>query len=134
MRPLLASPIQAKERVSPLATSQCVALIGIRCYSPAQFENAYNLAALHAAGIDGSGETIAIVDSFGSPTIAADLHTFDQIFGVSNPYGVPIDPRSRRTLSCRSSSRPARCRPSTRPTATWSAGRRRRRSTSSGRT
>jgi hypothetical protein len=90
--PLVSGPIQAKARVSPLPTSQCLSQIGIHCYSPYQFESAYRLGGLHAAGIDGSGETIAIVDSFGSPTIASDLHVFDQTFGVSNPYGVPIDP------------------------------------------
>jgi subtilase family serine protease len=87
-------PLHGKAFNAPAPTSQCVAnpSIGIRCYSPAQFEKAYGLAGLHAAGIDGSGETIAIIDSFGSPTIASDLHHFDQVFGVSNPYGVPIDP------------------------------------------
>jgi subtilase family serine protease len=84
--------IQDKSRTVPLPTSQCKAQLGISCYSPAQFERAYDLAGLHAAGINGSGETIAIVDSFGSPTIMNDLHQFDQTFGVSNPYGVPIDP------------------------------------------
>jgi subtilase family serine protease len=90
--PLTSRPLQAKTRVSPLLTSQCVTSAGIRCYAPYQFERAYGLGALQSAGIDGSGETIAIVDSFGSPTIADDLHHFDQIFGVSNPYGIPIDP------------------------------------------
>jgi hypothetical protein len=92
-RPLLVQVPQAKARVSPLPTSQCVATIGIHCYSPGQFEKAYNLAGLHAAGIDGRGETIAIVDSFGSPTIQNDLHAFDQAF--ANPpagSGIPADP------------------------------------------
>ncbi len=81
-----------KSSTKPLPTSSCKAAIGISCYSPAQFENAYDLAALHSKGIDGSGMTIAIIDSFGSPTIVNDLHQFDQTFGVANPYGVPIDP------------------------------------------
>jgi subtilase family serine protease len=84
--------LQAKSRTQPLPTSTCVSSIGIHCYSPAQFATAYRLNELAAAGIDGSGQTIAIVDSFGSPTIAADLHQFDQTFGASNPYGVPVDP------------------------------------------
>ena len=52
-RPLATEFVSAKTRVSPLSTSNCIAAIGIRCYSPGQFEKAYNLAALHAAGIDG---------------------------------------------------------------------------------
>jgi subtilase family serine protease len=91
-RPLLGTPTLIKTATQPRPTSQCLVVYGIHCYSPAQFENAYDLAGLHAAGIDGSGQTIAIVDSFGSPTIAADLHQFDQTFGVSNPWGVPVDP------------------------------------------
>jgi subtilase family serine protease len=92
-QPLVAGAIAARARTAPLPTSSCVAQIGIRCYSPAQFERAYNLAPLHRLGIDGSGQTIAIVDSFGSPTIASDLHAFDQVF--SNPpagSGIPADP------------------------------------------
>ncbi len=90
--PLAARPLQAKTLVQPLPTSGCVATIAIRCYSPYQFSKAYALGGLQAAGIDGSGETIAIVDSFGSPTIAHDLHQFDQTFGVSNTAGIPVDP------------------------------------------
>ncbi|HWX09350.1 MAG TPA: S53 family peptidase, partial [Gaiellaceae bacterium] len=85
--------IAGSARVAPLKTSSCIAVIGIRCYSPGQFERAYNLAGLHAAGINGAGQTIAIVDSFGSPTIASDLHAFDQAF--ANPpagSGIPPDP------------------------------------------
>jgi subtilase family serine protease len=46
---------------------------------------AYNLNVLHGHGIDGRGRTIVIVDSFGSPTIAHDLHVFDQTFGIPDP-------------------------------------------------
>ena len=91
--PLVVGHIAASARTAPLSTSSCVATIGIRCYSPGQFERAYNLAALHTSGIAGQGQTIAIVDSFGSPTIASDLHAFDQTF--ANPpagSGIPADP------------------------------------------
>jgi hypothetical protein len=91
-RPLGMGPLQGLQATNPTPTSTCTVTRGIRCYSPAQFEKAYDLAGLHGAGIDGSGETIAIVDSFGSPTIANDLHQFDQTFGVANAYGIPIDP------------------------------------------
>jgi hypothetical protein len=91
-RPDLAGPIAAQSATQPTPTSVCAATRGIRCYAPAQFEKAYDLAGLHGAGIDGSGETIAIVDSFGSPTVANDLHQFDQTFGQANPYGIAPDP------------------------------------------
>ncbi len=91
--PLVVGHIAASARAAPLSTSSCVATIGIRCYSPGQFERAYNLAALHTSGIAGQGQTIAIVDSFGSPTIASDLHAFDQAF-ANPPAGsdIPADP------------------------------------------
>jgi subtilase family serine protease len=45
---------------------------------------------LHAYGFDqvtwrGYGETIAIVDAYDDPTVAADLHAFDQQFGLADP-------------------------------------------------
>jgi subtilase family serine protease len=63
-------------------------LPGIRCYSPFQIAHAYGLDKLHAAGIDGSGMTIAVVIPFGSPTIQADLQTFDHVFGETGADGV----------------------------------------------
>jgi subtilase family serine protease len=62
----------------PLTTSQCLAAIKVRCYSPLQYRAAYNLAPLYKRGITGKGETIAIVESFGSPTIQGDLKAFDR--------------------------------------------------------
>jgi subtilase family serine protease len=89
---LRAVPAQARSLARPLPTSGCLSALALHCYSPAQLEAAYDLAPLRAAGITGAGQTIAIVDSFGSPTIAKDLHRFDQIFGVANPFGIPVDP------------------------------------------
>jgi len=36
-------------------------------------------------GYDGAGETIIIIDSFGSPTMASDLATFDAGYGLPDP-------------------------------------------------
>src|SRR5262245_21382024 len=83
VQPAITGAIAFRARTAPMPTSGCVATIGIRCYSPGQFERAYDLAPLHRIGLDGAGQTIAIVDSFGSPTIANDLHVFDQTF--ANP-------------------------------------------------
>jgi subtilase family serine protease len=90
--PLGLEPLMAHSLVAPEPTSACQTSLGTSCYSPAQFENAYDLGPLHSKGVDGSGITIAIVDSFGSPTIASDLHQFDQTFGQANAFGVPADP------------------------------------------
>ncbi len=53
--------------------------------TPAQVAAAYDLAPLTAAGITGAGQTIVLVDSFGSPTIAADLAHFDSYFKLPAP-------------------------------------------------
>ena len=73
------------DTVTPPTTATCLARFGISCYQPFQVQKAYNLAPLFARGINGSGRTIVIVDSFGSPTIADDLKTFDQTFGLPDP-------------------------------------------------
>jgi subtilase family serine protease len=53
--------------------------------TPAQLAAAYNLGPLRARGIDGAGQTIVIVDSFGSPTIGRDLAAFDTAFRLRAP-------------------------------------------------
>ena len=45
-------------------------------------QSAYNVGPLYASGFTGAGQTIAIVDSYGSDTIAHDLHVYDQAFGL----------------------------------------------------
>jgi subtilase family serine protease len=50
--------------------------------SPAQVWAAYDLGPLLREGIDGKGQTIVVVEPFGSPTIRHDLAVFDQRFGL----------------------------------------------------
>jgi subtilase family serine protease len=66
-------------------TAECEADFGIACYEPFQLQKAYNLSPLFSRGIEGQGETIVIVDAFGSPSIASDLQTFDSQTGLPNP-------------------------------------------------
>ena len=51
-------------------------------YQPAEVQAAYGLNPLYQAGLDGSGETIVIVDAFGSDTIAEDADAFSFIYGL----------------------------------------------------
>jgi subtilase family serine protease len=67
------------------------------CYTPADIFAAYGVDALHAEGTTGKGETIVIVDSYGSPTIQADLNRFSDTFGLPRttvkfiyPDGMPV--------------------------------------------
>src|SRR6266545_301799 len=61
---------------APPNVGQCEAIYRLACYSPDQLRRAYDVLPLHEAGRDGTGQTIAIVDSFGSPTIEHDLRVF----------------------------------------------------------
>ncbi len=65
------------------------------CYGPDQIRTAYGIQPLLNAGYDGSGRTIAIVDAYGSPTLNADLSTFDSLWGLPEvnlqvvaPFGI----------------------------------------------
>jgi subtilase family serine protease len=77
--------LAAGKMKQPPTTAQCEAMYGIACYEPFQLQKAYNLAPLFSRGIEGQGETIVIVDAFGSPSIASDLRTFDSQLGLPNP-------------------------------------------------
>ena len=56
------------------------------CYTPGYIWTAYNVLPLLRAGNFGQGQTIVIIDAFGSPTIQQDLATFHQVFfGSSFP-------------------------------------------------
>jgi subtilase family serine protease len=69
----------------PFSDAQCEAVFQIDCHVPDQIEAAYNLPALYGRGITGKGQTIVVVDAFGSPTIADDLLQFDQYLGLGTP-------------------------------------------------
>jgi subtilase family serine protease len=69
----------------PPTTAYCEAHYHVACYQAFQLQRAYDLAPLFSRGIEGQGETIVIVDAFGSPSIASDLRTFDSGMGLPNP-------------------------------------------------
>jgi subtilase family serine protease len=51
-------------------------------YTPANISRAYNLDALYAEGLNGSGQTIVLIEACGSPTILRDANTFSTQFGL----------------------------------------------------
>ena len=69
----------------PSTTAECEQAYDIACYQPGQIRAAYGLPALYAKGVTGKGVTIAIVDSYGSPTIRSDLAAFDKTLGYPAP-------------------------------------------------
>jgi subtilase family serine protease len=75
---------------APPTTAYCQAHYHIACYLPGQVQQAYNLPALYRQGITGRGQTIVIVDSFGSPSVRRDLRRFDQAAGLPAPPSLKI--------------------------------------------
>jgi subtilase family serine protease len=57
------------------------------CFTPQAIQSAYNVGPLYQQGFTGKGMTIAIVDSYGSDTMAHDLHVFNQAFGLNPMCG-----------------------------------------------
>ena len=68
------------------------------CYRPSDILAAYDVQSVHDAGTLGAGQTIVLVDAYGSPTAAQDLQqfhdtfyptlpdpNFDQVFPQGNP-------------------------------------------------
>jgi subtilase family serine protease len=61
--------------------------VGRTCFTPQAIQSAFNVGPLYKQGWNGKGITIAIVDSYGSDTMAHDLHVFDQAFGLQPMCG-----------------------------------------------
>jgi subtilase family serine protease len=81
--------------------AQCRAAGDGPCYSPQEIRHAYGVDQLLSRGDQGKGQTVVIIDSFGSPTITSDLQAFDAGYGlpappsfkILSPLGtVPYDP------------------------------------------
>ncbi|MGN6371163.1 MAG: proprotein convertase P-domain-containing protein [Phycisphaerae bacterium] len=78
-----ASPIAIVRRTAKHAS----ALVPGTALTPAQVRKAYGFDQISFGNIigDGSGQTIAIIDAYDSPTVANDLHQFDLEFGLPDP-------------------------------------------------
>jgi subtilase family serine protease len=85
-RPTVTDYAFVSSSTTPPTEAQCFS-VGRRCFSPQAIQAAYNVGPLYASGINGQGITIAIVDSYGSDTIAHDLHVFDTAFGLQPMCG-----------------------------------------------
>jgi subtilase family serine protease len=75
---------------APPTTAYCEEHYHIACYLPAQIRQAFNLPRLYRKGITGRGQTIIIVDSFGSPTVQRDLARFDRGARLPAPPSLKI--------------------------------------------
>jgi subtilase family serine protease len=65
----------------PFCTSSTLGTV--LCYPPSYLLKAYNFPESNGdPWLNGAGQTIVIVDAYGSPTISQDLQTFDTTFGL----------------------------------------------------
>jgi subtilase family serine protease len=51
-------------------------------YTPPEIQKAYHLTNLYGEGLDGTGQTIVIIDWCGSPTIRSDANAFSAAYGL----------------------------------------------------
>jgi subtilase family serine protease len=58
---------------------------GLYCYGPYAIRAAYGVDGLIDAGLDGTGQTIVILDAYGSPFAQGDLEAFDSMYGLPDP-------------------------------------------------
>lgn len=77
-------------RRSPPSTAYCEQHFQIACYQARQIQRAYQLPALYRRGITGAGQTIVIVDSYGSPTVRHDLAVFDRAGHLPPPPSLRV--------------------------------------------
>jgi subtilase family serine protease len=77
-------------------------------YTPAQLQAHYGLPTAYKAGLDGTGQTIVLLEAYGYPTIEADANAFSQLtglppltssnFSVVYPQGPPVSPLAATLL------------------------------------
>jgi subtilase family serine protease len=73
-------------------------------YTPAQLQAVYGLPTAYKAGLDGTGQTIVLLEAYGYPTIEADANAFFQLtglpqltssnFSIVYPQGPPVSPNA----------------------------------------
>jgi subtilase family serine protease len=93
IRPTISDWQYLGNSTTPPSQAACNA-VGRRCFDPLAMANSYNYQSLHAAGNEGQGKTIAIVDSFGASSIRQDLGEFNDAFRLPHLCGDsgPSDP------------------------------------------
>ena len=95
--PFCVSPSGAKALGSASATRD------FGSFTPQQFRDAYGVTPLINEGYTGKGQTVVVIDSYGSPTLQSDIDAFDQQYHlpaitlqILSPLGTkPFDPNNQ---------------------------------------
>jgi subtilase family serine protease len=75
---------------APPTYADCEAAYQAACYSPQDIRHSYGVDHLVNAGLDGAGQTIVLIESYGSPTVEADLQAFDAGYGLPDPPSLTV--------------------------------------------
>ncbi|MGA2681562.1 MAG: protease pro-enzyme activation domain-containing protein [Candidatus Bathyarchaeia archaeon] len=86
--------VQPHVATSPAPQANANVTFSEGAFSAMALQAVYNATSLYAQGYRGEGQTIGLLEFFGSPTINQDLQLFDAQFGFSNPsfFVTPIVP------------------------------------------
>jgi subtilase family serine protease len=83
--PACVTPANPDHALDPAGTPEPYHYTVYHCYGAQQMAAAYGVDALHESGLMGAGQTIVLVDSYGSPTAAHDLQVFHDTFYSNLP-------------------------------------------------
>ncbi|HEX5569999.1 MAG TPA: hypothetical protein VFX31_01340, partial [Ktedonobacterales bacterium] len=61
-------------------------------YTPQDMRAAYGVTSLYDSGKRGQGQTVVLIESYGSPTLKQDLDVFDQQFNLPTPKLTILNP------------------------------------------
>ncbi len=75
----------------------CVSHLTTSCLSPEAIQQAFHLNPLYRSGYDGKGQTIVLLDSGHTTTLQADLHHFDQTWGLPDSTLTIVEPHGPPT-------------------------------------
>lgn len=95
--------LSARAITPALTPAECLAQTGgvVACQTPQSIQAAYDIPATIDGVPAGTGQTIVIVDAFGSPTVASDLATFSAAFGLPAPQLTVYYPGGKPTWNGR---------------------------------
>jgi subtilase family serine protease len=99
-RPLVHQAPAGLKTTSSTSAQDCLTATGgeFACQTPSSIASAYNIPATVNGALAGTGQTIVIVDAFGSPTAQADLDTFDSRFGLAPAHLTTYYPSGQPTF------------------------------------
>ena len=85
MRPALSSVpfVQISDAAARAAQQSPICPNGLVCYSPSFIRQAYDFP--NGRNATGAGQTIVLVEAYGSPTLHSDLVAFDAEYGIPDP-------------------------------------------------